>query len=125
MIALLPHSLPRLETFRIHTLARRHTCLTQVLRAIADGYQGTTVTPQLPLQALKTGVMSYDDTEGSFDIDRACYFMCIPVLRTFAARVMGSEAGGSDSEDYLRPVSKPVSNVKEPSSTDVSLIPQV
>jgi hypothetical protein len=113
MIALLLHRLPRLGTFRIHTRAGEFTCLTQVLRAMAEGYQDTTIAPQLPLQALKTVAMSYNDTEGCLDIDWACYFLCIPYLRTFAAWTMGSEAGGRDSEDYLRPISTPVSNVEE------------
>lgn len=113
MIALLLHRLPRLETFRIHTRASEYICLTQVLRAMAEGYQDTTVAPQLPLQALKTVVMNYDDTEGCLDIDWACYFLCIPSLQTSAAWAMGSEPGGRGSEDYLRPISTPVSNVEE------------
>ena len=113
MIALLLHRLPRLKTFRIHTRAHEYSCLTQVLRAMAEGYQGTTARLQLPLQNLKTVAMSYDDTEGCFDIDWACYLLCIPSLRTFAAWAMGSETGGRGNEDYLRPISTPVSNVEE------------
>jgi hypothetical protein len=113
MIAVLLHKLPRIETFRLETRAGRCTCLAQVMRSIADGYQNTTKAPHLPLQRLKTVAMSYNDTELCLDIDWACYFLCIPSLRTFAAWAMGSEGITRDSEDHLRPISTPVSNVEE------------
>lgn len=113
MVAILLHHLPRIETLRFDADAEEYTCLDQVMRLIADGYQDTTIAPQLPLQHLKTTAISYSDTEGCHEIDWACYFLCIPSLRTFAAWAMGSEDVTTKCEDHLRTVSAPVSNVEE------------
>ncbi|CAN9109215.1 unnamed protein product [Alternaria alternata] len=112
IIILLLHYYPYLTTIR-HTVVHEEECLETALWHIAHEYKNPMIAPMLPLKHLRTVAIAYYDTEGSVSPDWACYYLCIPSLKIFAAQGMGDSPSRQVQRSLFPNGAVPCSNVAE------------